>query len=148
MNYHLEFVKGKFTFPGSFLGVPQFNQFSSVRPYSINEGIHAHTSCEIRCGFDCRVLSAEEFGCYPYEVLDAIIPKGTKYYVGDAHEVVAEKMVLFETEKDFQHYRRWHRVKDLITISDNSIHNRVSEMKFNKVKKSFRKKGTTVLGDI
>lgn len=34
----------------------------------------------------------------------AIIPKGTEYYVGIYNEMVSKKLIIFETEEDYQKY--------------------------------------------
>ena len=41
----------------------------------------------------------------------AIIPKGVNFFIGDHDDVVSERLLLFETEKDYENYRKNNEIK-------------------------------------
>lgn len=71
--------------------------------YIVNEGIHAAlTKRKIRSIFDKIVPS--EYQSFHH----AIIPKGSKYYIGKIVEqdIVSNQLLVFETEEDYKQYRK------------------------------------------
>ena len=47
------------------------------------------------------------------ECKDAIIPKGTKFYVGNNKDIVSEKLLVFENEGDYKKYKEGKEIFDM-----------------------------------
>ena len=82
-------LSGTFSFEHSWKGAPIF----------VNRGIHALTGCSNESEIEAN--SFAEYGNVKY---DAIIPKGTKFYVGLRGCIVAEKMIIFAGMADYLKY--------------------------------------------
>ena len=60
------------------------------RKYAVGKGIHSYTSPKIP--FYCRFY--------------AIIPKGTRYFVGDCYDMVSTKLIIFRSYDDYEAFCR------------------------------------------
>lgn len=70
-------------------------EFSSVD--IVTEGIHAYRT----------ILRAKSISnCMGGYIYHAIIPKGTKYYVGIDKNIVSEKLIIFKTKEAFKKYTK------------------------------------------
>lgn len=43
----------------------------------------------------------------------AIIPKGSKYYIGDNNDIVSDNLIIFRTREDFREYKKEHSCSKL-----------------------------------
>jgi len=66
----------------------------------INEGIHAYRTLEHTCFI---AISREN----PI-ICTAIIPKGSKYYIGACADVVSTKLIIFEKDSLYTEYKKAH----------------------------------------
>ena len=85
----VEFVNGRATIESDYEyhNVRMFVSSGSYgNSYHVDAGVHANI------GEGDHGLSEKFF---------AIIPKGTKYYIGYYDDIVAEKLIVFESEDDF-----------------------------------------------
>ena len=46
----------------------------------------------------------------------AVIPKGSKFYIGIAGDVVSEDLIIFKRRKDYRAYKKEHDVKNMETF--------------------------------
>jgi len=96
-GYRIRFVKGTATLKDEFY---LYRGLLLRENVYVANGIHAYTGVTtLSLGIinDCESLYGEIKHW-------AIIPKGTKYYIGDEGDIVAEKMVIFENDPAFIKY--------------------------------------------
>ena len=63
---------------------------------TILTGIHAYRNL----GYATNIAYSYHL-LFKTEVHYAIIPKGTKYYIGEHEDIVAERMIIFKNNKDY-----------------------------------------------
>ena len=74
----------------------------------VTNGIHAFTGVGgISCGNIDRLVST--YGDVEHY---AVIPKGTKYYLGVSGDIVAEKMIIFWDKDAYDNYTKDHGIPD------------------------------------
>lgn len=73
------------------------------KSWEVNQGIHSVT-CRTRYEF---LKSHRTVTKWHY----AVIPKGTNFFIGDSDDVVSEKLLVFETAKDYEDYCKNNEVK-------------------------------------
>ena len=73
----------------------------------VDVGVHAFTSEErinIRCNMFPETKMTKHW---------AVIPKGSKYFIGDLDDIVSNKLIIFRTREDFRKYKREHECSKL-----------------------------------
>lgn len=77
-------------------------RFSALhRGYIVEQGIHA---------FRCKETAEKELIHCPYpKILEAIIPTGTRYYIGKDGDIVSEKLIIFRNETALAEYQKKQR---------------------------------------
>ena len=86
------------------ISVEEFGtSLSSCGETVVEEGIHSFTqSCH-----------ANGWGAKPHF---AVVPAGTEFYFGSASDMVSKKLLVFETEEDFEIYKETHEVDRQIDV--------------------------------
>lgn len=80
------------------------SSFTGIYKYNISNGIHSYIH------FDENMnLSVNEI-CNRV-VKFAIIPKGSKYYVGIGSDIVSDRLIIFEDKESFNRYKKTNFVK-------------------------------------
>mgnify|MGYP007069842618 CR=1 FL=1 len=103
----IRFKDGMCEMSTDFFGIRWYPSFDDGSEYifCINEGIHAHTNKLLNEHTEppglWRVFTSIHY---------AVIPAGTEFYWGDSSDIVAKRMIVFETEEDFEKYRETHNV--------------------------------------
>ena len=69
-------------------------------PVVVTRGIHAFRDC-INASTSGGLIPSRE---YYFMFCNAVFPKGTKYFIGCFGDIVAEKLIIFQTEEAFKNY--------------------------------------------
>ena len=67
----------------------------------IDKGIHAYTT-EKRCKITCDNFH-DETGTKKFW---AVIPKGSKYFIGIEDDIVSDNLIIFNTREEFRKYKK------------------------------------------
>ena len=73
-----------------------------------HKGIHAYTSeekCEITCRFFYHGTGTKKFW--------AVIPKGSKYFIGKDEDIVSDNLIIFKNREEFRKYKKENKCVDL-----------------------------------
>lgn len=74
----------------------------------IDRGIHAYTT-EKRCKITCNMFH-DETGTRKFW---AVIPKDSKFFVGNDDDIVSDNLIIFKTREEFRKYKKEFKCVDL-----------------------------------
>ena len=74
----------------------------------IDKGLHAYTT-EERCKKTCDMYH-HETGTKKFW---AVIPKGSKYFVGNENDIVSDNIIIFKNREEFRKYKKENKCVDL-----------------------------------
>lgn len=74
----------------------------------INKGIHAYTT-EERCKITCNMFH-DETGTKKFW---AVIPKGSRFFVGNGDDIVSDNLIIFKTREEFRKYKKDNKCVNL-----------------------------------
>ena len=92
MHLHIVFDNGKCV-----MNEPSMEIYGKF----IDKGIHAYTT-EERCKITCDMYH-HETGTKKFW---AVIPKGSKYFVGNENDIVSDNLIIFKTREEFRKYKK------------------------------------------
>ena len=108
-NFPVYFKNGKCV-----MTTPHFSYERNGYRTIVKEGIHSFYR---KIKAECVELSYNY--CFGTRMHYAIIPKGTKYYIGTAGDVVSTELIIFKTEKDYNNYIK--SSEKICIIDENSL---------------------------
>ncbi len=74
----------------------------------IDKGLHAYTT-EKRCKITCDMFH-DETGTRKFW---AVIPKGSKFFVGNEDDIVSDNLIIFKTREEFRKYKKENKCVNL-----------------------------------
>jgi len=74
----------------------------------IYKGLHSYTT-EKRCKITCDEFH-HETGTRKFW---AVIPKGSRFFVGNEHEIVSDNLIIFKNREEFRKYKKENKCVDL-----------------------------------
>ena len=94
MNYPIVFVDGKCII---------FSVLKTNSSHYVGEGVHAF--------LNEKMIKINELFPLTKKIVKhwAIIPKGSKYYIGTNEDIVSNELIVFKTREDFRKYRKEHK---------------------------------------
>ena len=100
MHLHIVFFEGKCV-----MFEPNM-EISSLK--FIDKGLHAYTT-EERCKKTCRLFHYET-GTKKFW---AVIPKESKFFVGNEDDIVSDNLIIFKTREEFRKYKKENKCVNL-----------------------------------
>lgn len=84
--------------------------------FAVEEGIHAFCVGSVAAD---EVVWQDRWACFgnEYRIFLSVIPKGHKYFVGDAGDIVATKLIIFETAEGLSDYEKKKKT-DAVTVDE------------------------------
>lgn len=83
-------------------------RLEKLAPDAIGQGIHAYYY-----DMPAMRLAAKYNRDYGCKVFYAIIPKGSRYFIGLNLQIVANNMTIFKTKKEYDEYAKTHKTISL-----------------------------------
>ena len=89
----IQFTKGKYVYPKT-----EFSYLKSGRYLKfVNQGIHAYV-------LDSAAYSLIKYCAIDGHIQHAIIPKGSKFYIGYNLDIVSDSLIVYHTKRCFDKY--------------------------------------------